>query len=76
VGLLAREGGGAAPTLEIGMRQTDDASLAPAVLKTLAAEWPRAVVRITTVATAELLERRKAGAIECALGRLSEPERR
>ncbi|MGV5566952.1 pca operon transcription factor PcaQ, partial [Burkholderia pseudomallei] len=75
VGLLAREGGGAAATLEIGMLPTVAASLAPAVLKTLAAEWPRAVVRITTVANAELLERLKAGAIECAIGRLSEPER-
>ncbi|AOK49783.1 LysR family transcriptional regulator [Burkholderia sp. MSMB617WGS] len=75
VGLLAREGGGAAATLEIGMLPTVAASLAPAVLQALASEWPRAVVRIATVANAELLERLKAGAIECAIGRLSEPER-
>ncbi|MBN3788753.1 pca operon transcription factor PcaQ [Burkholderia sp. Ac-20353] len=75
VGLLAREGGGAAATLEVGMLPTVAASLAPALMKALAARWPRAVVRIATAANAELLERLKAGAIECAIGRLSEPER-
>lgn len=75
VGLLARESGGAAATLEIGMLPTVAASLAPAVLKALAAHWPRIVVRITTAANTELLERLKSGAIECAVGRLSEPER-
>lgn len=75
VGLLAREGGAAAATLEIGMLPTVAASLAPALMKALAARWPRVVVRIATAANAELLERLKAGAIECAIGRLSEPER-
>ncbi|HDR9368393.1 TPA: pca operon transcription factor PcaQ, partial [Burkholderia multivorans] len=75
VGLLAREGGAAAATLEIGMLPTVAASLAPALMKALAARWPRAVVRIATAANTELLERLKAGAIECAIGRLSEPER-
>ena len=75
VGLLAREGGAAAATLEIGMLPTVAASLAPALMKALAARWPRIVVRIATAANAELLERLKAGAIECAIGRLSEPER-
>ncbi len=58
VGLLAREGGGAAATLEIGMLPTVAASLAPAVLKTLAAEWPRAVGGVPPDATPELLARR------------------
>ncbi|MFB5148503.1 pca operon transcription factor PcaQ [Burkholderia orbicola] len=75
VGLLAREGGAAAATLEIGMLPTVAASLAPALMKVLTARWPRIVVRIATAANAELLERLKAGAIECAIGRLSEPER-
>ncbi|MCO8649652.1 LysR family transcriptional regulator, partial [Burkholderia multivorans] len=75
VGLLAREGGAAAATLEIGMLPTVAASLAPALMKALAARWPRVVVRIATAANTELLERLKAGAIECAIGRLSEPER-
>ena len=75
VGLLSREGGGAAATLEIGMLPTVAASLAPAVMKALAARWPRVVVRIATAANTELLERLKSGAIECAIGRLSEPER-
>ncbi|WP_412024725.1 pca operon transcription factor PcaQ [Burkholderia cepacia] len=75
VGLLAREGGAAAATLEIGMLPTVAASLAPALMKALAERWPRIVVRIATAANADLLERLKAGAIECAIGRLSEPER-
>ncbi|WP_323117944.1 pca operon transcription factor PcaQ [Burkholderia alba] len=75
VSLLARDGGAAAATLEIGMLPTVAASLAPAVMKALAAQWPRVVVRIATAANADLLERLKAGAIECAVGRLSEPER-
>ena len=75
VGLLAREGGAAAATLEIGMLPTVAASLAPALMKALTARWPRIVVRIATAANAELLERLKSGAIECAIGRLSEPER-
>ncbi|MBY4685838.1 LysR substrate-binding domain-containing protein, partial [Burkholderia contaminans] len=75
VGLLAREGGAAAATLEIGMLPTVAASLAPAVMKALAERWPRVVVRIATAANADLLERLKSGAIECAIGRLSEPER-
>lgn len=75
VGLLAREGGAAAATLEIGMLPTVAASLAPALMKALTTRWPRIVVRIATAANAELLERLKSGAIECAIGRLSEPER-
>ncbi|UXU90842.1 pca operon transcription factor PcaQ [Burkholderia sp. S-53] len=75
VGLLAREGGAAAATLEIGMLPTVAASLAPALMKALAERWPRIVVRIATAANADLLERLKSGAIECAIGRLSEPER-
>ncbi|KVD25466.1 LysR family transcriptional regulator [Burkholderia ubonensis] len=75
VGLLAHDGGGAAATLEIGMLPTVAASLAPALMKALAVRWPRVVVRLATAANAELLERLKAGAIECAIGRLSEPER-
>ncbi|WP_175834838.1 pca operon transcription factor PcaQ [Burkholderia anthina] len=75
VGLLSREGGAAAATLEIGMLPTVAASLAPALMKALAARWPRIVVRIATAANAELLERLKSGALECAIGRLSEPER-
>lgn len=75
VGLLAREGGAAAATLEIGILPTVAASLAPALMKALTARWPRIVVRIATAANAELLERLKSGAIECAIGRLSEPER-
>jgi len=75
VGLLAREGGAAAATLEIGMLPTVAASLAPALMKALAERWPRVVVRIATAANADLLERLKSGAIECAIGRLSEPER-
>ncbi|MFA8327225.1 pca operon transcription factor PcaQ [Burkholderia ubonensis] len=75
VGLLAHDGGGAAATLEIGMLPTVAASLAPALMKALAARWPRVVVRLATAANADLLERLKAGAIECAIGRLSEPER-
>ncbi|MDN7903617.1 pca operon transcription factor PcaQ [Burkholderia diffusa] len=75
VGLLAREGGAAAATLEIGMLPTVAASLAPALMKALIERWPRIVVRIATAANAELLERLKAGTIECAIGRLSEPER-
>ncbi|WP_010089409.1 pca operon transcription factor PcaQ [Burkholderia ubonensis] len=74
VGLLAH-GGGAAATLEIGMLPTVAASLAPALMKALAVRWPRVVVRLATAANADLLERLKAGAIECAIGRLSEPER-
>jgi LysR family pca operon transcriptional activator len=75
VGLLARESGGAAATLEVGMLPTVAASLAPAVMRALAEHWPRVVVRLATAANTELLERLKAGAIECAIGRLSEPER-
>ncbi|SMF99860.1 pca operon transcription factor PcaQ [Burkholderia singularis] len=75
VGLLARDSGGAAATLALGMLPSVAASLAPAVLKALADAWPRAVVRITTAANAELLEHLKSGALECAIGRLSEPER-
>ncbi|WJN73950.1 pca operon transcription factor PcaQ [Burkholderia anthina] len=75
VGLLAREGGAAAATLEIGMLPTVAESLAPALMKALTARWPRIVVRIATAANADLLERLKSGAIECAIGRLSEPER-
>ncbi len=75
VSLLAREVGGAAATLEIGMLPTVAAALAPPLMKALAAQWPRLVVRIATDANAALLARLKAGAIECAIGRLSEPER-
>lgn len=75
VGLLARESGGATATLEVGMLPTVAASLAPAVMKALAGRWPRVVVRLATAANPELLERLKAGTIECAIGRLSEPER-
>jgi LysR family pca operon transcriptional activator len=75
VGLLSRESGGAAATLGVGMLPTVAASLAPAVMKAIAAQWPRVVVRLATGLNAELLERLKAGTIECAIGRLSEPER-
>ncbi|WP_186070004.1 pca operon transcription factor PcaQ [Burkholderia gladioli] len=75
VGLLAGESGEAAATLEIGMLPTAAASLAPAVMKALTARLPRVIVRIATDPNARLLERLKSGEIECAIGRLSEPER-
>ncbi|MGS1000472.1 pca operon transcription factor PcaQ [Burkholderia glumae] len=75
VGLLAGESSGAAATLELGMLPTVAASLAPAVLRALTARLPRVIVRIATDANARLLERLKSGEIECAIGRLSEPER-
>jgi LysR family pca operon transcriptional activator len=44
-------------------------------MKALTARLPRVIVRIATDPNARLLERLKSGEIECAIGRLSEPER-
>ncbi len=75
VGLLAGESGAAAATLEIGMLPSVAASIAPAVIRALTARLPRVIVRIATDANARLLERLKSGEVECAIGRMSEPER-
>ncbi|HVE10504.1 MAG TPA: pca operon transcription factor PcaQ [Paraburkholderia sp.] len=75
VDLLARAGGEAAATLEIGVLPTLAAALVPGALRLFAARWPSVTVRIATASNTELLERLKAGAIEFAVGRLADPER-
>jgi LysR family pca operon transcriptional activator len=75
VELLARDEGGATATVDIGALPTVATGLVPPVLRAFAAQWPRAIVRLTTASNAELLEQLKAGAISFAIGRLADPER-
>ncbi|HTH61344.1 MAG TPA: pca operon transcription factor PcaQ [Paraburkholderia sp.] len=75
VDLLARDEGAATATVDIGVLPTVAPALVPAVLRAFSAQWPRAIVRLTTASNAELLERLKAGEISFAVGRLADPER-
>ncbi|TKC88016.1 pca operon transcription factor PcaQ [Trinickia terrae] len=75
VDLLAREGGGAPASLEVGMLPTVAPALVPPVLSRFAKDWPQVVVRLVTSSNVELLERLKAGTIEFAIGRLADPEK-
>jgi LysR family pca operon transcriptional activator len=75
VELLAHDDGAATATIDIGVLPTVAPSLVPPVLRIFSRQWPRAIVRLTTAANAELLERLKAGEISFAVGRLADPER-
>ncbi len=75
VDLLAREEGTAPATLDVGILPTVANALVPPVLRRFATQWPQVVVRLMTASNADLLARLKAGAIECAVGRLADPER-
>ena len=75
VELLARDDGAATATVDIGVLPTVATALVPTVLRAFSAQWPRAIVRLTTGANAELLERLKEGEISFAVGRLADPER-
>ncbi|HEY1610092.1 MAG TPA: pca operon transcription factor PcaQ, partial [Paraburkholderia sp.] len=75
VELLARDDAAATATVDIGVLPTVAPALVPPVLRAFSAQWPRAIVRLTTAANAELLERLKAGQISFAIGRLADPER-
>jgi len=75
VELLARDDGAATATVDIGVLPTVATALVPPVLRAFSAQWPRAIVRLTTASNAELLERLKAGEISFAVGRLADPER-
>lgn len=75
VELLARDEGATAATLDIGVLPTVATALVPPMLRAFSAQWPRAVVRLTTASNADLLEKLKAREISFAVGRLADPER-
>jgi LysR family transcriptional regulator, pca operon transcriptional activator len=75
VELLARDEGGVAATLDVGVLPTVATDVLSGALRRFVMQWPRVSVRLSTVANAELLERLKSGAISFAIGRLADPER-
>jgi len=75
VELLARDDGAATSIVDIGVLPTVATALMPPVLRAFSAQWPRAIVRLTTASNAGLLERLKEGEIGFAVGRLADPER-
>jgi LysR family transcriptional regulator, pca operon transcriptional activator len=74
VDVLLRESGDVPGSVAIGVLPTVATALLPPALRQFRAHWPAVSVSVWTDSNTQLLERLKAGEIDFAVGRVSDPE--